>query len=109
MKVIQAVCAASLCIALLGSCASAPRAPFTEVDEMAAVAPGTRNIRYLADAPANAYKGARHAIVQQGRPSISRYPGAAEAGPMAPASSMAGRSLARGRSSQRSPAFRPGR
>jgi len=45
MKVIQAVCALSLCIALLGSCASTPRAPFTEVDEMAAVAPGTHNIR----------------------------------------------------------------
>jgi len=70
MKVIQAVCALSLCIALLGSCASTPRAPFTEVDEMAAVAPGTHNIRYLADAPANTYKGARHAIVQQGRPFI---------------------------------------
>jgi hypothetical protein len=37
---------------------------------MAAVAPGTRNIKYLADAPANAYKGARHAIVQQRRPFI---------------------------------------
>ena len=70
MKVIHAVCALPLCIGLLGSCASAPRATFTQVDEMATVATGARNIRYLADAPADTYKGARHAIVQQGRPFI---------------------------------------
>lgn len=70
MKVIHAACALSLCIALLGSCASAPRATFTEVDEMATVTTGTHNIRYLADAPANTYKGARHAMVQQRRPFI---------------------------------------
>jgi predicted acylesterase/phospholipase RssA len=70
MRLIQAVLVLPLCAALLGACATAPRAPFTEVDEMAAVATGRHNIRYLADAPSNTYKDARHAIVQRGRPFV---------------------------------------
>ena len=37
---------------------------------MAAVATGSHNIRYLADAPSNTYQDVRHAIVQQGRPLV---------------------------------------
>jgi len=83
MKVIQAVCALSLCIALLGSCASTPRARLS---------PRSTRWRPLRQAriifgiwltrPANTYKGARHAIVQQGRPFIylAANPGAAGEG-----------------------------
>ena len=57
--------------ALLGACASDPRTPFTESEEMTAVAIGAPNIRYWADATASAIQGvARHAVVQKGRPFV---------------------------------------
>ena len=61
----------ALSAALLSACASDPRAPFTESDEMSAVAIGAPNIRYWADATARTVQGiARPAIVQKGRPFI---------------------------------------
>jgi predicted acylesterase/phospholipase RssA len=61
----------ALSAALLGACASDPRTPFTESDEMTAVAIGAPNIRYWADATASTIRGvARHAVVQKGRPFV---------------------------------------
>jgi hypothetical protein len=58
-------------VALLGGCASDPRTPFTESDEMTAVAISAPNIRYWADATASAVQGvARPAVVQKGRPFV---------------------------------------
>jgi len=60
-----------LSAALLGGCASDPRTPFTESDEMSAVAIGAPNIRYWADATASALHGAaRPAVLQKGRPFV---------------------------------------
>ena len=60
-----------LSTALLGACASDPRTPFTESDEMTAVPIGTPNIRYWADATASTVQGvARRAVVQKGRPFV---------------------------------------
>jgi predicted acylesterase/phospholipase RssA len=71
MKLRHAVLALALCAVLLGACASAPRTPFTEADQMAAVPAGTHIVRYWADAPASAFQGAAlHAVVQKGRPFI---------------------------------------
>jgi predicted acylesterase/phospholipase RssA len=61
----------ALTAALLGGCASVPRTPFTESDEMSAVAIGAPNIRYWADATASTIQGvARRAVVQKGRPFV---------------------------------------
>ena len=63
--------ALALCTFLLGACASEPRTPFTEADQMAAVPTGTRSIRYWADAPVSAIQGAaRRAAAQEGRPFV---------------------------------------
>jgi predicted acylesterase/phospholipase RssA len=60
-----------LSTAVLGACASDPRTPFTESDEMTAVAIGAPDIRYWADATASAIQGvARRAVVQKGRPFV---------------------------------------
>jgi hypothetical protein len=67
----HALRALALSTALLGACASDPRTPFTESDEMTAVAIGAPNIRYWADATASAVQGvARRAVVQKGRPFV---------------------------------------
>src|ERR1019366_5822940 len=71
MSLARASRAFVLSAALLGGCASDPRTPFTESDEMSAVAIGAPNIRYWADATASALQGtARRAVVQKGRPFI---------------------------------------
>lgn len=58
----------ALCGSLLCACASAPRTPFTNVDQMAAVPMGTRSIRFWADAPENVVQdAARRAVVQNGK------------------------------------------
>jgi predicted acylesterase/phospholipase RssA len=57
--------ALALCTFLLGACASEPRTPFTEADQMAAVPTGTHSIRYWADAPA-IQGAARRAAAQKG-------------------------------------------
>jgi predicted acylesterase/phospholipase RssA len=63
--------ALALCTFLLGACASEPRTPFTEADQMAAVPTGRRSIRYWADAPVSAIQGAaRRAAAQKGRPFV---------------------------------------
>ncbi len=60
-----------LSTALLGACASDPRTPFTESEEMTAVPIGGPNIRYWADATASTLQGAvRRAVVQKGRPFV---------------------------------------
>jgi hypothetical protein len=67
----RAVCAIALTAALLGGCASDPRTPFTQSEQMTAVAIGAPNIRYWADATPSALQGAaRPAIVQKGRPFV---------------------------------------
>jgi hypothetical protein len=59
----------ALSAALLSACAGDPRTPFTESDEMSAVAIGAPKIRYWADATARTVHGvARPAVVQKGRP-----------------------------------------
>ncbi|MFZ1962229.1 MAG: patatin-like phospholipase family protein [Roseiarcus sp.] len=71
MNLGYALPALALSTALLGACASEPRTPFTESDEMTAVAIGAPNIRYWADATASVIQGvARHAVVQKGRPFV---------------------------------------
>jgi predicted acylesterase/phospholipase RssA len=70
MRLTHIVFAPALCAVLLGACASEPRAPFTEAEQMAAVPIGMHSVRYWADAPASAFQGARHAVVQPGRPFI---------------------------------------
>jgi predicted acylesterase/phospholipase RssA len=71
MNLGHALRALVLSAALLGACASDPRTPFTESDEMTAVAIGAPNIRYWADATASTIQGvARHALVQKGRPFV---------------------------------------
>ena len=71
MSFAHALRAFALSAALLGGCASDPRTPFTESDEMTAVAIGAPNIRYWADATAHAVQGvARPAVVQKGRPFV---------------------------------------
>ena len=71
MNLGHALRALVLSTALLGACASDPRTPFTESDEMTAVAIGAPNIRYWADATASTIQGvARHALVQKGRPFV---------------------------------------
>jgi hypothetical protein len=61
----------ALSAALLSACASDPRTPFAESDEMSAVAIGAPKIRYWADATARTVQGvARPAIVQKGRPFV---------------------------------------
>jgi predicted patatin/cPLA2 family phospholipase len=53
----------------LGACATAPRTPFTEADQAAAVPTGSNPIRYWADAPASAFQGtSRRALAQKGQP-----------------------------------------
>jgi predicted acylesterase/phospholipase RssA len=71
MNLGHALRALVLSTALLGACASDPRTPFTESEEMTAVAIGAPNIRYWADATASTIQGvARHAVVQKGRPFV---------------------------------------
>jgi predicted acylesterase/phospholipase RssA len=71
MNLGHALPALALSTVLLGACASAPRTPFSETDEMTAVAIGAPNIRYWADATASTIQGvARHAVVQKGRPFV---------------------------------------
>ena len=71
MNFAHALRAFALSAALLGGCASDPRTPFTESDEMTAVAIGAPNIRYWADATARAvHSAARPAVVQKGRPFV---------------------------------------
>ena len=53
MRPRRAVFVLALSTALLGACASDPRTPFTESEEMTAVAIGAPNIRYWADATAS--------------------------------------------------------
>ena len=56
---------------LLGACATEPRTPFTESEQMAAVPIGAPNIRYWADATASTLQGVtRRAVVQKGRPFV---------------------------------------
>ena len=50
MRLRHVLLALALCTFLLGACASEPRTPFTEADQMATVPTGTRSIRYWADA-----------------------------------------------------------
>jgi hypothetical protein len=45
--------ALALCQIMLCACASEPRIPFTNADQMAAVPTDARNIRFWADAPEN--------------------------------------------------------
>jgi hypothetical protein len=60
-----------LSTALLGACATDPRTPFTESEQMTAVAIGAPNIRYWADATARTVqRAARPAVVQKGRPFV---------------------------------------
>jgi hypothetical protein len=71
MNLGHALPALALSTVLLGACASDSRTPFTESDEMTAVAIGAPNIRYWADATASTIQGvARHAVVQKGRPFV---------------------------------------
>lgn len=71
MRLRHGVLALALCMVLLGACASAPRTPFTEADQMAAVPIGRRSIRFWADAPVSVFHdAARRAGVQMGRPFI---------------------------------------
>ncbi len=71
MRFANALYGLALSAALLSACASAPRTPFTESDEMSAVAIGAPNIRYWADATASTVQGlARPAVVQKGRPFV---------------------------------------
>ena len=61
--------ALALCAVSLGACASAPRTPFTEAEQMAALPVGKPSIRYWADVTASTFQDtARHAVVQKGRP-----------------------------------------
>jgi hypothetical protein len=55
MRLTHIVFAPALCAVLLGACASEPRAPFTEAEQMAAVPIGMHSVRYWADAPASAF------------------------------------------------------
>lgn len=71
MKRRRAAPALALCSLLLGSCALAPRTPFTEADQAAAVPLGPRTIRFWADSPGSLFqKAARTATIQKGRPFI---------------------------------------
>jgi predicted patatin/cPLA2 family phospholipase len=71
MRLKHTVLTLVLCTVLLGACATEPRTPFTEAEQMAAVPIGVHNIRYWADAPASSFQGAaRHAVVQKGKPFI---------------------------------------
>jgi predicted acylesterase/phospholipase RssA len=60
--------ALALCTTLLGACASGPRTPVTESDQLAAIPIGASGVRYWADAPASTYDSARRAVTQEGRP-----------------------------------------
>jgi predicted patatin/cPLA2 family phospholipase len=65
----RALLALTLCVVLAGACASTPRTPFSEADQMAAVPTGLHPIRYWADAPVSAFQGAaRGAVAQKGKP-----------------------------------------
>jgi predicted acylesterase/phospholipase RssA len=69
MKGRLAISGLTLCALLLGACANAPRAPFTEADQAAAVPTGPKPIRYWADAPVSAFQGTtRRALAQKGQP-----------------------------------------
>jgi predicted acylesterase/phospholipase RssA len=71
MRLKQAFLALALCAVSLGACASEPRTPFTEAEQMTALPVGKPSIRYWADATASAVQGtARHAVIQKGRPFI---------------------------------------
>jgi predicted acylesterase/phospholipase RssA len=71
MSLAHALRALVVSTALLGACANDPRTPFTESDEMTAVAIGAPNVRYWADATAGAIRSvARPAVVQKGRPFV---------------------------------------
>ncbi len=71
MSLVHALRALVLSAVLLGACASEPRTPFTESEQMAAVPIGMSNIRYWADSTAHTVQGvARHAVVQKGRPFV---------------------------------------
>ncbi len=71
MSLGHVLCALALSTALLGACASDPRTPFTEAEQMTAVAIGAPNIRYWADSTASTVQGvARRAVVQKGRPFV---------------------------------------
>ena len=53
----------------LSACASEPRIPFAESDQMAAVQDRKRSLRFWADAPTHVFQdAARRAIVAKGRP-----------------------------------------
>ncbi len=61
--------ALALCQTMLCACASVPRIPFTNADQMAAVPTDARNIRFWADSPENVLQNAaRRAVVQKGQP-----------------------------------------
>jgi hypothetical protein len=66
MSLARASRAFVLSAALLGGCASDPRTPFTESDEMSAVAIGAPNIRYWADATASALRGGPGWAIRRG-------------------------------------------
>jgi len=71
MTLVRVLRAVTLTAALLGGCASDPRTPFTESEQMTAVAIGAPNIRYWADATVSTLQGAaRPAVVQKGRPFV---------------------------------------
>ena len=71
MSFVHALCALALSTVLLGACATEPRTPFTESEQMAAVPIGAPNIRYWADATAGRLQGVmRRAVVQKGQPFV---------------------------------------
>ena len=71
MKLINLAPMLALCALLPGACALAPRIPFTETDQAAAVPLGPRTIRFWADSPGSLFqKAARTATIQKDRPFI---------------------------------------
>ena len=67
----RAIIALALSATLIAACATAPRTPFTEAEQMAAVSTGPHPIRYWADAPVSAFQDVgRRAVAQKGRPFI---------------------------------------
>src|SRR5258708_1801778 len=71
MRLRYALAALVTCGVLLGACASEPRTPFTEADQMAAVETGPHSLRFWADAPASTFQNtARRPVVQKGRPFV---------------------------------------
>jgi len=60
----------ALYAALLDGCASAPRTPFTEAEQIAALPADVDTTRYCADGPASAFQRERFAVTQLGRPLI---------------------------------------